>query len=140
MCALLDVSPCVSTEYKRVSRSLSVCVSVQPAPLSVCKGSQGPGKGLSTEATKQCVCWNNVFDLAVRQQQVLGGPAWSCCLLPAMICRPGTSLPFFLCLLPISSLSSSFLVFVPLFHFLSQFFLLLSSLPFALWGILCQIR
>lgn len=62
--------------------------------LSVCRGSHGRSKGLSTEAIKQCVCWNNVFDLALGQQQVLGGPAWSCCSLPALICRPGTSLPF----------------------------------------------
>lgn len=119
VCALLHVSPSVSSEYEWVSGSLCVflcvCVSVQRAPLSVCRGSHGPGKGLSTEAIKQYVCWNNVFDLAVGQQQVLGGPAWSCCSPPALICRPGTSPPLSVAFLPIASLSSSFLVFVPLF-------------------------
>ncbi len=110
---------------------VSVCASVPRAPLSVCRGSHGPGKGLSTEAIKQCVCWNNVFDLAVGQQQVLGGPVWSCCSPPALICRPGTSPPLPVSFLPIASLSS-FLVFVPLFlSLLSQFFLL-SLPPFAL--------
>lgn len=70
-----------------------LCVSVQPVPLSVCRGSHGRAKGLPTEAIKRCVCWNNVFHLAVVQQQVLGGPAWSCCSPPALIWRPGTSLP-----------------------------------------------
>ena len=105
-----------------------VCVWVQPAPLSVCRGSHGPSKGLSTEAIKQYVCWNNVFDLAAGQQQVLGGPAWSCCSLPALICRPGTSLPF-----PVSSLPSHLCLpsSLPLFLFLPLplcFFSLLSFL------------
>lgn len=51
-------------------------------------------RSLSTEAIKQrSVCWNNVFELAGRQQQVLGGPASSCYSLPALICRPGAALP-----------------------------------------------
>lgn len=71
-----------------------VCVSVKPQLRASAEAVMGPGKGLSTEAIKPCVCWNNVFDLALGQQQVLGGPAWSCCSLPALMCRPGTSLPF----------------------------------------------
>lgn len=111
-----------------------MCVSGRPAPLSVCRGSHGPGKGLSTEAIKQCVCWNNVFDLAAGQQQVLGGPSWSCCSPPALICRPGTSLSLSVSFPSIQSLTSPLLAFVPLFlPLLSQVsLLLLSLLPFAL--------
>ncbi len=125
MCAHLDVSPCVSSEYEGVLGSLCVFLCVFQCSLqtlSVCRGSHGPSKGLSTEAIRQCVCWNNVFDLAVGQQQVLGGPAWSCCSLPALIRRPGTSphfsvsfppiFVFLLLLFPSSSLSSLF--FLPL--------------------------
>ncbi|TNN84717.1 hypothetical protein EYF80_005132 [Liparis tanakae] len=46
------------------------CVWVrEPPPLSVCRLSRGPSKGLSTEAIKQFVCWTQVFDLAAGQQQ-----------------------------------------------------------------------
>lgn len=87
---------------------------------------------VSTEAIKQCVCWNNVFDLAAGQQQVLGRPAWSCCSLPALICRPGISLPFLVSFPPISSLSPFFLAFVPLSPSSSLCFFSLLSFAFSL--------
>lgn len=81
-------------------------------PVKVC-----PQKSLSTALA----CWNNVFDLAVQQQQVLGGLSWSYCSPPALICRPRTGLPFPVPFLPISSLSSFFCVIVPFSLIVSVF-------------------
>lgn len=67
-----------------------------------------PQKSLSTASA----CWDNVFDLAAQQQQVLGGPSWSYCSPPALICRPRTGLPFPVPFLPISFLSSFFCIIV----------------------------
>lgn len=65
----------LSKEGSEFFGNLSVCFCVWLRAAYICRGSRGPRKGLSTEAIKQCAFWNNVFDLAVGQQQVLGGRA-----------------------------------------------------------------
>jgi len=114
--AVLNVSLRLSNEWVVESDCVFLCVHFGGGyTVESLQRQSRTGKGLSTEAIKQCVCWNNVFDLAAGPQQVLGGPAWTCYSFPALICSPGTSFPLLVSL----PFLSSFCVFVPppYFHF-----------------------